>query len=167
MTDKKDIDARRMAATRLAAVQAVYEQDMVDADLGDILSAFEGGRWTAADDENDEELAKPRPGVFETLVRGVHDRQSMIDNALSDAMQDGKTLADMEHVLRAIARTAGFELLERSTVPARTIISAYTSVTDAFFDDDGPQVKLIAGLLNGVARSVRADEFAAAESHVE
>ncbi len=166
-TKTKDLDARRMAATRLAAVQAVYEQDMVDADLDDILSGFGSGRWTAADDEHDAELAKPRPGVFETLVRGVNEHSERIDTALAAELSIDASLSDIESVVRAIARTGCYELLERKTVPARTVITAYTGVADAFFDDDGPQVKLIAGLLNGVARTVRPDEFTMPETAVE
>ena len=66
----------------------------------------------------------------------------------------------MEQVMQAILRTATYELLARRNVTAKTVISAYTSVADAFFDEDGQQVKLIAGILNTVARQLRADEFA-------
>jgi N utilization substance protein B len=69
----------------------------------------------------------------------------------------------METVLRAILKTATYELLERKNVPSRTLLMAYVAVADAFFDTDGTQSKLISGILNAVARRVRPEEFTAAQ----
>ncbi len=152
-------DDRRLAATRLAAVQAVYEQDMVDTDIEGVLSAFAAGRWSSADDEVADELAKLRPGLFETLVRGVAARRSDIDAAVDVALSKGRPGDDVERLLMAIFRVATFELLDRPNVPARAAISAYTGLADAFFEDDAPQLRLLAGVLNGIARALRPAEF--------
>ena len=149
----------RPAATRLSAVQAVYELDMMDVAPDDVLASFAAERWRAADDEQTDEMARPKPELLKELVRGVAAHQAEIDTALAPAMVKDRTLDDLEAVLRAILRTAVYELLHRPKVPARTLIGAYSGVGDAFFDEDGPQVKLIAGVLNAVARNVRSGEF--------
>ena len=150
---------RRLAATRLAAVQAVYEQDMVGAEVEDVLESFAAGRWSAADEEVEAELAKLRPGLFETLVRGVAVNRTRIDETLALALNNDRSADEMERLLTAILRVAAFELLERPNVPARAAISAYTGLADAFFDDNDPQVRLLAGVLNGLARVARPGEF--------
>lgn len=150
----------RPAATRLAAVQAVYELDMMKAPVDDVLASFAAERWKAADDEVAEELARPKPELLKNLVQGTMTRLPDIDAALQPAMLKNRAVEGMESVMQAILRTATYELMDRPNVPARTLISAYTGLADAFFDEnDGQQVKLIAGILNTVARNLRADEF--------
>ncbi|MBO6520638.1 MAG: transcription antitermination protein NusB [Rhodospirillales bacterium] len=152
----------RPAATRLAAVQAIYELDMIDAPVDDVLASFTAERWKAADEDVREEMARPKPELLKELVNGTATHGADIEAALLPAMRGERELDDMEKVMQAILRTAVYELLERRSVPAKTVIGAYTSVADAFFDEDGQQVKLIAGILNTVARQIRRDEFAPA-----
>lgn len=164
MSDKKansSKDDPRMAATRLAAVQAVYELDMMDVAIDDVLSDFTTNRWHAADEDIVDEMAKPRPELLKTLITGVHERRADIDAHLTPALTGAHTLDELEALLRAILRTAGYELLVRDNVPARTVISAYMALGDAFYDDGG-QIKLIGGILNAIARTLRPAEFKAA-----
>jgi N utilization substance protein B len=150
----------RPAATRLAAVQAVYELDMIKAPVDEVLASFASERWKAADEDVSEEMARPKPELLKELVSGTASMSGDIDEALRPAMLKNRAVDGMESVMRAILRTATYELLARRNVPAKTLIGAYTAVADAFFDEDGQQVKLIAGILNTVARNLRADEFA-------
>ncbi len=149
----------RPASTRLAAVQAVYELDMMEADVDDVLASFSAERWLAADDENDQEMARPKPELLKELVRGVSTHRAEIDAALAPEMIQNRDIDGMEIVLRAILKTATYEIMKRKSVPARTVLVAYVAVADAFFDTDGPQSKLISGILNAVARRLRPDEF--------
>lgn len=149
----------RPAATRLAAVQAVYELEMMDAPVDEVLASFAAERWRAADDDVDAEMARPKPELLKDLVNGVAAARVDIDAALGQAMLKGRAFDELEPVLRAILRTAVFEFIGRKNVPARTLINAYATVGDAFFEDDGPQAKLIGGILNTVARNLRAAEF--------
>ena len=155
--DATDEQARR-AATRLAAVQAVYEMAAVDAPSDAVLAEFQANRWLNADDENDLELAKPRPQLLSDLVQGVGAHFGDINTALERALTQQRALEGIEAVLLAILRVGCCEFLVRPNVPARTIIVAYTEVCDSFFED-GPQTKLAAGALNALARDLRADEF--------
>ncbi|MEX0695013.1 MAG: transcription antitermination factor NusB [Rhodospirillales bacterium] len=150
----------RPAATRLAAVQAVYELDMMDAPVDEVLASFSAERWLAADEDIDAEMARPKPELLKELVSGTRARQADIDAALQPGMLQNRVVDKLESVMQAILRTATYELLARKNVPARTIISAYTAISDAFFDEKGQQARLIAGILNTVARNLRASEFA-------
>jgi len=158
----KDYDPRP-AATRLAAVQAVYELDMMEANVDDVLASFSADRWLAADDENDQEMAKPKPEMLKDLVRGVSAHRADIDAALAPEMIQDRDVDGMELVLRAILKTATYELMHRPNVPARTLLMAYVAVADAFFDTAGQQSKLISGILNAIARRLRPEEFAKAQ----
>lgn len=159
MTDRREEQRIRMSATRLAAVQASYELDMMGVPVDEVLGEFTTDRWTNADDESDDELARPKPEVLKELVQGVARHVVDIDAVLAPAIAGERKLDELENVLRAILRMATYELMYRANVPARTVLSSYTEISDAFFDDDGPQIKLIAGIINAVARDVRADEF--------
>lgn len=159
MTDRREEQRRRMSATRLAAVQASYEIDMMDTSFDEVLSEFTTDRWTGADEDSDLVLAKPKPEVLKEMVQGVASHTAEIDKALEPAIIGERRLSELENVLRAILRMATYELMYRPNVPARTVITSYTEVSDAFFDDNGPQIKLIAGVVNTVARTVRPEEF--------
>ena len=164
MTDKASISSKddpRMATTRLAAVQAVYELDMMDVAVDDVLADFTEDRWRAADEDIVDEMARPRPELLKTLILGVNERRADIDAQLIPALTGAHTLNELEALLRAILRTAGYELMVRDNVPARTVISAYMALGDAFYDDGG-QIKLIGGILNAIARTLRPAEFKAA-----
>lgn len=149
----------RPAATRLAAVQAAYEIDMMDAHVDDVVTEFAGNRWKAADDQVTDEIAAPKPELLKQLIRGVAGRRADIDASLSPEKIQNRKIEELEAILRAILRTATYELLDRDNVPARTIISAYAAICDAFFDEGGPQAKLVSGILNSVARDLRKSEF--------
>lgn len=159
MADRREEQRIRMSATRLAAVQASYELDMMGVPVNEVLSEFATDRWINADEETIDELARPKPEVLKELVQGVAQHSNEIDAALAPVIAGERKLNELENVLRAILRMATYELIYRSNVPARTVLSSYTEISDAFFDDDGPQIKLIAGIINAVARDVRSDEF--------
>lgn len=149
----------RLAATRLAAVQAVYELDMMSVPVDDVLAEFAANRWQAVDEEIAGEMAKPKPELFKDMVRGVAGARVEIEDAIKASLDKRWTFEEMEALMLALLQVAAFEFMQRRNVPARALISAYVGIGDAFFDADSPQAKLIAGVLNGLARALRAEEF--------
>ncbi len=83
--------------------------------------------------------------------------QRAIDKALVGCLSDGWTLPRLDATLRAILRSAGYELAARSDVPGRVVISEYVDVARAFFD--GPEPKFINAALDKLAREKRQAEF--------
>ena len=92
----------------MAAVQAVYELDMMDVAVDDVLADFTADRWRTADEDIDAEMARPRPELLKTLILGVNERHADIDAQLIPALTGAHTLDELEALLRAILRTAGY-----------------------------------------------------------
>ena len=147
-------DAR--AAARLAAAQALYEMEVADKGLGDILAEFEAhwiGREIEGDQYNPAELE-----FFRDVVSGVLKDQLAIDRGLDEALAKGWPLRRVEALMRAVLRAAYYELRDRRDVPARVVIAEYVDVAAAFF---GPEESgMINAVLDALARGSRAAEFA-------
>ena len=84
-------------------------------------------------------------------------RQRDIDPLVDQQLATGWRLVRVDSILRAILRAGSFELLERADVPARVVINEYINVAHAFFDEDEP--KVVNGILDRIARRLRAPEF--------
>jgi N utilization substance protein B len=63
----------------------------------------------------------------------------------------------VDSILRAILRAGVAEILDRDDVPARVAINEYVNVAHFFFDEDEPRV--VNGVLDKIARKMRAAEF--------
>ena len=147
--------ADRRAAARLAAAQALYEMEVADKGLADILAEFEAhwiGREVEGDQYNPAELE-----FFRDIVSGVLNDQRAIDRGLDDMLANGWPLKRVEALMRAILRAAFYELKSRPDVPARVVITEYVDIAAAFF---GPEESgMINAVLDALARESRAGEF--------
>ncbi len=149
----KSFKARGTA--RLAAVQALYQMDIVQTDAAVVIAQFvryhfgheiEGAYYDRADER-----------FFESLVLGVVREQLVIDPLIASHLAEGWRLARLDSILRAILRAAAFELKEQRDVPFKVIINEYLDVAHAFFGGDEPAV--VNGILDAIAREVRPEEF--------
>jgi N utilization substance protein B len=84
-------------------------------------------------------------------------RQRDIDPVVDQQLAAGWRLARIDSILRAILRSAVYELMERADVPARVIINEYIELAHAFFSGDEP--KVVNGVLDKLARRYRPQEF--------
>lgn len=143
------------SAARLAAVQALYQMDMAGTDVNDVMVQFarhrlgqeiEGDRYVEADE-----------AFFRDVVSGVVREQRRIDPLLDAQLAQGWRLARIDSILRAILRSAAYEILARSDIPARVVINEYVDVAHAFFE--GEEAKVVNGVLDQIARRLRAEEF--------
>jgi len=149
--------ADRRAAARLAAAQALYEMEVADKGLGDILAEFEAhwiGREVEGDQYNPAELE-----FFRDVVSGVLKDQLAIDRGLDEALAKGWPLKRVEALIRAILRAAYYELRGRLDVPARVVIAEYVAVAAAFFGSE--ESGMINAVLDALARERRPAEFPA------
>ena len=166
----KEAEAR--GAARLAAVQALYQMDLASTDLNDVIDQFRQHRFEAAPDESAEgasatadtgmdeggRQAGVDPQFFHGLLQGVVRRQREIDPLLDQQLAEGWRLNRIDSILRAILRGGAYELMDRTDIPGRVIISEYVEVARAFFAVDEP--KVVNGVLDKIARRLRPDEFA-------
>ncbi len=143
------------SAARLSAVQALYQMDLAETDLNSVIGEFNLLHF--GDSAEDRSVANADRDFFAAILRGVVRRQREIDPVVDAQLAEGWRLTRVDSTLRAILRAGVFELVERSDVPARVVISEYVEVAKAFFSEDEPRV--VNGVLDKIARRTRAAEF--------
>jgi N utilization substance protein B len=148
--------SNKRSAARLAASQALYQMEIADKGLNDILAEFEA-HWLGQEIEGDIYTAADS-AFFRDVVSGVQHDQLPIDRALDETLADGWPLKRVEALMRAILRAALYELRNRPDVPARVAVTEYVDVAAAFF---GPEESgMINAVLDALARQTRPAEFA-------
>jgi len=144
--------SKSRSAARLAAVQALYQQEMEGTTLPRLLDEFHQHRLGKTIE--DVEYADAEVAFFDDVVRGVDARREEIDAAISKRLSAGWNLARLDRPMRAILRAGTYELLARADVPTKSVISEYVDVADAFYDKR--ETGFVNGLLDAVAKDVRA-----------
>ncbi len=140
---------------RLAAVQALYQMDLAETDLAEVIDEFKTHRMgTEAEDRT---VAGADTEHFARILNGVVTRQRELDPVIDAQLASGWRLVRIDAILRAILRAAAFELLEQKDAPARVVISEYVEVANAFFEGDEPRV--VNGVLDALARKLRPGEL--------
>ena len=144
------------SAARLAAVQALYQQQMEGTALSKLLDEFHQhrlGREVDDEDHEGEVYADAEVAFFDDIVRGVDARRDEIDAALTSKLSAGWTLVRLDKTMLQILRAGAYELMARVDVPKASAISEYVDVAKAFFDDR--EAKFVNGILDAVAKDVR------------
>lgn len=139
------------SAARLAAVQALYQRDMIGGSVPGLLVEFHNYRLGAT--IGDEQYRPADAPFFDDLVAGAAARGSEIDALISANLADGWALDRLDKPMRGLLRAGVYELIARADVPVATIIDEYMDVAHAFYDSR--EAKFVNGLLDSVARSVR------------
>lgn len=139
------------AASRLAAVQALYQHEMEGTFLPTLLDEFHRHRLGAQID--DDTYAAAEVAFFDDVVKGVVARREEIDQLLSSKLADGWSLARLDKTMLQILRAGAYELLARPDVPVAAAISEYLDVSHAFFD--ARETKFVNGVLDSVAKTAR------------
>jgi len=144
------------STARLAAVQALYQQQMEATALNKLLDEFHQhrlGREVDDEDHEGEVYADAEVEFFDDLVRGVDARRDEIDEKLAAKLSGGWTLARLDKTMLQILRAGAYELIARADVPTASAINEYVDVAKAFFDDR--EAKFVNGILDAVAKEVR------------
>ncbi len=155
--------SRPRTASRVAAVQALFQSEQTGETaetivdqfirhrLGELPGSggFEEGRAPDAD-------AK----LFGRIVRAAVLEQDRLDALVSESLPPEWPFARLDPVLRALLRAAGAELGMADGPPARVVINEYLDVAHGFFTGEEP--RMANGLLDRMARALRADDFQAA-----
>jgi len=157
-TPKVGRRANRRGAARLAAVQALYQMDLVATPLHEILAQFES-HWIGREVEGETYLPA-EAAHFREVVGGVVAEQRRLDPMIDTALVQGWPLKRIETVVRAILRAGAFELDHMPDVPARVVVSEYVDVAHAFLDKK--ETGMVNAVLDQLARQLRAGEFDAA-----
>jgi N utilization substance protein B len=143
--------SRSRSAARLAAVQALYQQEMEGTPLPRLLKEFHDHRLGATIEE--AQYHEAERDFFDDLVTGVDAHRSDIDQAISAKLATGWTLERLDRPMRAILRAGTYELIARADVPVGSVISEYVDVAHAFYDKR--ESGFVNGLLDAIAKEVR------------
>ena len=143
--------SRSRSAARLAAVQALYQQEMEGTPIARLLREFHEHRLGATIE--DEQYVEAEQSFFDDVVAGVDARRSEIDQAIAGKLAEGWSLERLDRPMRAILRAGTYELLARKDVPVGSVISEYVDVAHAFYDKR--ESGFVNGLLDAVAKEAR------------
>ena len=140
------------AASRLAAVQALYQHDMEQTPIAQLLHEFHNHRLGA--EIEDAQYAEADVDFFDDVVKGVIAREGEIDAAVAAKLASGWTLERLDKPMKAILRCGTYELLARADVPTGAVITEYVDVAHAFYDKR--EAGFVNGLLDAISNVARA-----------
>jgi N utilization substance protein B len=143
--------SRSRSAARLAAVQALYQQEMEGTPLQRLLKEFHDHRLGATIE--DAQYVEAERDFFDDVVTGVEARRAEIDEAIAARLAAGWTLERLDRPMRAILRAGTYELIARPDVPMASVISEYVDVAHAFYDKR--ESGFVNGLLDSIAKGCR------------
>jgi N utilization substance protein B len=145
----------RRHASRLAAVQAIYQMELTGVDAEAVAREFIEHRF-----EHEPEMKSAGPAdetFFAAIVRGVPQHQVEIDGSIAKCLAADWRRERVDSILRAILRAGAVELIARHDVPAKVVIDEYLEICHAFFSSDEPG--FVNAVLDKLAHVKRAAEF--------
>jgi transcription antitermination protein NusB len=143
--------SRSRSAARLAAVQALYQQEMEGTPVPRLLREFHEHRLGATIEE--AQYVGAEQSFFDDVVSGADARRAEIDEVIASKLAEGWSLDRLDRPMRAILRAGTYELLARPDVPVASVISEYVDVAHAFYDKR--ESGFVNGLLDAVAKQAR------------
>ena len=154
MANANTSSAARHAA-RMAAVQALYQMELTNADAEEVAREFIEHRFGGEPETGP--VSEPDEEFFSTILNGVPKHQVEIDRSVARCLSVDWKLERIDSILRAILRAATFEFIDRKDVPAKVVIDEYVELTHAFFSGDEPA--FVNAVLDKLAHKKRAPEF--------
>jgi len=143
--------SRSRSAARLAAVQALYQQDMEGTPTERLLKEFHDHRLGAT--LEDAKYHAAERDFFDDIVTGAGARREEIDALISERLAEGWAIERLDRPMRAILRAGAYELVARADVPVGSVISEYVDVAHAFYDKR--ESGFVNGLLDAIAKHAR------------
>lgn len=158
---KPRIDARgagRLArsASRLGAVQALYQLEITGADWRAVVGEFIEHRL--GKELEGEQYHKADIPHFRRTIEFAVMNQSNIDQLTDRALVKSWPLGRLDPILRALFRAAGAEMTGRPEIPPRVVIGEYMDVARAFFSEKR-ELGFVNAVLDQVMREARPDAF--------
>jgi N utilization substance protein B len=134
MTTKQTFAFGARTASRLAAVQALYQLDIEPTNPSSVIAEFIAYRFK----EEDIFSEKVNELLFQQIVLGVCEQREELDLMIEKTLADGWRMDRLEIVVKAILRAASFELIGKTNVPKPVVINEYVNITKAFFSGSEP-----------------------------
>lgn len=142
---------KKKSASRLAAVQTLYEILMVDAApkaaIQDYVDFFQGDKIS----EHKDIIITPE--FYQKLVDNTQERLEPINEMIDQSLPANITPERLDNLARAILQAGVCELLIEPETDSAVIINEYLDVTHAFYS--GKEHSLINGILNTLSKKIR------------
>ncbi len=154
--------SRPRTAARVAAVQALFQSEQAQTGAETVIEEFVrhrlGERPGGGGGFEDGRVPDAYAPLFASIVRLATREQDRIDRLIAEVLPADWPLPRLDPVLRALLRAGIAELLTAEGPPARVVINEYLDVAHGFFIGDEP--RMANGVLDRLARQLRAEEFA-------
>lgn len=124
--------ANKRTIARLAAVQAIYQMDIGETSLEQILSEFLNYRL--GKEIEGEEYLPADHDFFSQILKGVIKNQIEIDPLIDNSLNEDWHVTQIDSTMRAILRAGVYELNFRSDIPPKVAINEYVEIAKSFFD---------------------------------
>lgn len=152
---------RPRTAARVAAVQALFQSEQAQTGAETVIEEFVRhrlGERPGGGGFEDGRVPDAYAPLFASIVRVATREQDRIDRLIAEVLTADWPLPRLDPVLRALLRAGVAELLTAEGPPARVVINEYLDVAHGFFIGDEP--RMANGVLDRLARQLRAEEFA-------
>ena len=152
---KQALKKQMKSASRLYAVQALFQMESSGQTVEDVVREFETHRFGAVYDG--DEMAEGDVDHFRAVVGHAVNWQAKIDQLTDRALVAKWPIDRIDPVLRALFRAAGGEMVEMPT-PPKVVITEYVDVAKAFFPE-GKEAKFVNAVLDHMAHEAKPDGF--------
>jgi N utilization substance protein B len=156
MTVSGNQKRKMRSASRLYAVQALYQMEQSGQSVDAVRREFLDFRFGAETPEG-EEMQDGDVDLFSTLMEEAVNWQARLDQMTDRALVAKWPIGRIDSVLRALFRAAGAEIVATDT-PPKVVISEFVDVARAFFPE-GREPKFVNAVLDHMAREARPDAF--------
>ena len=150
--DTKKILSKR-TYTRFCAIQALYQAQLKNGPLHDIIVQFDRGdfAWSFSI-EQPKELDK---SFFVNLVEGVTSQKDTLQGFIEPALKKDWTYERMDPVVLVMILCALYELVNCPETSTSIIIAEYLTLCRLFYGD--LETGFVHGILDHLAKVVRCD----------
>ncbi|MCR9107291.1 transcription antitermination factor NusB [Marivita sp. XM-24bin2] len=154
----KKVDEKRQkrSASRLYAVQALFQMEQSGQSVDKVAVEFLDHRFGLAQDEG-AELIEGDVDLFRRITEEAVNWQAKIDQMTDRGLVAKWPIARIDPTLRALFRAAGSELVASET-PPKVVINEYVDVARAFFPE-GKEAQFVNAVLDHMAREARPESF--------
>ena len=154
---------RSRTQSRVAAVQALFQSEHTGDTVETVVDQFirhRLGNLPGLDGYEDGRVPDADVTLFARIVRTAVLQQDKLDKLIAEALPPEWPFMRLDPVLRALLRAAGAEFGMADGPPARVVINEYLDIAHGFFTGEEP--RMANGLLDALARALRAQDFQAA-----
>lgn len=141
----------RRNASRLAAVQCLYQMIQNGMDAEQVLGDYTNNRMGIAED-GDMYVAADQV-LLRSILTGVVERKDMLTEMMNNAMGPTRPFDRQEQLIQCILLCGAEELFAHPEIDTPLILSNYVEVAKAFYD--GREPAMVNAALDTLAKAIR------------